>query len=258
MTFLFDEVIFGPVSSRRLGSSLGINLLPSCRKVCSFNCIYCECGWTGSRDLTKSDYPSREEVRQTLEARLNNLSEHGAPPDSITFAGNGEPTLHPDFEGIVDDSINLRNSICPESKIVVLSNGSMADREYIRRALLKADQNILKLDTGFENTFRALNQPPENIRLSDIIQNLKSFKGKLIIQTLFIRGKYHDKWIDNTTEKETGELLKLYKDIQPEMIMVYTIARGTPIEGLERISYYELKVIADRIEDTGIKTQISA
>jgi len=258
MTFLFDEIIFGPVSSRRLGSSLGINLLPSCRKVCTFNCIYCECGWTRSRDFVKSDHPSRPEVRQALEARLKDLLEYGTPPDSITYAGNGEPTLHPDFEGIVEDSISIRNSISPESKIVVLSNGSLADRENIRRALLKVDQNILKLDTGFEDTFRALNQPPEKIRLSDIIHNLKSFKGKLIVQTLYIRGKYHDKRIDNTTEKEIGELLNLYKDIHPEMVMVYTITRGTPIEGLERISYPELKRIADSIEELGIKTQISA
>lgn len=258
MTFLFDEVIFGPVTSRRLGSSLGINLLPSCRKVCTFNCIYCECGWTGSRDLAKHDFPSRSEVRQALETRLNDLAEYGVPPDSITFAGNGEPTLHPDFEGIVDDSINLRNRISPESKIVVLSNGSLADRENIRHALLKADQNILKLDTGFEETFRALNQPPENISLSAIIQHLKNFKEKLIIQSLFIRGEYHGKWIDNTTENEISELLKLYREICPEMVMVYTIARGTPIKGLARISYKELKSIADRIEDLGIKTQISA
>jgi len=258
MTFLFDEVIFGPVTSRRLGSSLGINLLPSCRKVCTFNCIYCECGWTGSRDLTKSDYPTRSDVRSALEVRLQELSEKGIPPDSITFAGNGEPTLHPDFEGIVDDSISLRNNISPVSKIVVLSNGSLADRKNIRHALLKVDQNVLKLDTGYEETFRVLNHPPESIRLSDIIHNLKSFNGKLIVQTLFIRGSYQGKWIDNTTEKEISELLKLYQDIYPEMVMVYTFARGTPIEGLDRISYQELKNIADRIEELGIRTQISA
>lgn len=206
----------------------------------------------------KSDFPSRSEVRQALKARLKDLLEYGVPPDSITYAGNGEPTIHPDFEGIVEDSISIRNSISPESKIVVLSNGSLADRENISCALLRVDQNILKLDTGFEDTFMALNQPPGNIRLSGIIHNLKSFKGKLIIQTLFIRGKYHGKWIDNTTEKEICELLNLYQDICPEMVMVYTIARGTPIEGLERISYQELKRIADRIEELGIKTQISS
>lgn len=257
MTFLFDEVIFGPVASRRLGSSLGINLLPSCRKVCTFNCIYCECGWTGSGDLAKHNFPSRSDVRKTLETRLKDLVEYGIPPDSITFAGNGEPTLHPDFESIVDDSIDIRDHLSPESRIVVLSNGSLADRIDIRRALLKADQNILKLDTGFEETFRALNQPPQSITLSTIIRNLKGFEGKLIIQSLFIRGEYHGKWIDNTTENEISELLKLYCEIRPEMVMVYTIARETPIEGLERITYKELKSIADRIEGLGIKTQIS-
>jgi len=258
MTFLFDQIIFGPVNSRRLGSSLGINLLPSCRKVCTFNCIYCECGWTGSRNFVKSDFPSRIEVRKALEIRLNDLLRYGMLPDAITFAGNGEPTLHPDFEVIVEDSIDLRNSISPKSKIVVLSNGSLSGRDYVRRALLKVDQNILKLDTGFEDTFRALNQPPENIKLKDIIHNLKNFKGKLIIQSLFIRGEYHGRKIDNTTNREINELLKLYQEILPEQVMVYTIARGTPIVGLERISYYELKTIADRIEELDVKTQISS
>jgi wyosine [tRNA(Phe)-imidazoG37] synthetase (radical SAM superfamily) len=256
-TFLFNDIIFGPVSSRRLGSSLGINLLPAGLKVCTFNCIYCECGWTCSRNLPDSEFPPRHMVKNSLQDRLLELKEYSVIPDAITYAGNGEPTLHPDFEGIVDDSISIRDEISPESRIVVLSNGSLSHRENVKRALLKVDQNILKLDTGIEDTFRALNQPPEEWKLQNMIHNLKSFNGKLIIQTLFIRGEFRGKKIDNTTRIEIGELLKLYSEIKPSEVMVYTIARGTPIRGLERIPYDELKSIAAEIEAIGIKTQVS-
>jgi wyosine [tRNA(Phe)-imidazoG37] synthetase (radical SAM superfamily) len=256
-TFLFSDIIFGPVSSRRLGSSLGINLLPPELKICTYNCIYCECGWTTSRKLPDSEFPSRDLVRKALQDRLNELRKYGDFPDAITYAGNGEPTLHPDFEGIVDDSIQIRDLISPESQIVVLSNGSLAHMENVKRALLKVDQNVLKLDSGIEDTFRALNQPPAGWKLSDIISNLKSFNGKLTVQTLFIRGEFNGKKIDNTTDKEVAELLNLYNNIRPSEVMVYTIARGTPIRGLERVPYDELKSIAARIEGIGIKTQIS-
>ncbi len=256
-TFLFSDIIFGPVSSRRLGSSLGINLLPAGLKICTFNCIYCECGWTCNRNLPDSEFPPRDRVKSALKDRLVELRESGDIPDAITYAGNGEPTLHPDFEGIVEDSIHIRDLISPESRIVVLSNGSLSYRENVKRALLKVDQNILKLDSGIEDTFKALNQPPEEWKLSDIISNLKSFDGKLTIQTLFIRGVFRGKKIDNTTRKEIRELLKLYKEIHPSEVMVYTIARGTPVRGLERIPYNELKSIAARIEEIGIKTQVS-
>ena len=256
-TFLFNDIIFGPVSSRRLGSSLGINLLPAGLKVCTFNCIYCECGWTCNRNLPDSEFPPRHIVKKALQDRLLELKEYSVIPDAITYAGNGEPTLHPDFEGIVDDSISIRDEMSPESRIVVLSNGSLSHRENVKRALLKVDQNILKLDTGIEDTFRALNQPPEEWKLQNIINNLKSFNGKLIIQTLFIRGEFRGKKIDNTTREEIGELLKLYREIKPSEVMVYTIARDTPIRGLERIPYDELKSIAAEIEAIGINTQVS-
>jgi wyosine [tRNA(Phe)-imidazoG37] synthetase (radical SAM superfamily) len=256
-TFLFSDIIFGPVSSRRLGSSLGINLLPAGLKICTFNCIYCECGWTCNRNLPDSEFPPREIVKSALQDHLLELRDTGNFPDAITYAGNGEPTLHPDFEGIVEDSINIRNLLSPESRIVVLSNGSLSHRENVKRALLKADQNILKLDSGIEDTFKALNQPPEGWKLSDIINNLKSFNGKLTVQTLFIRGEFRGKKIDNTSGKEIRELLELYREINPSEIMVYTIARGTPVRGLERIPYDELKSIAAIIEKIGIKTQVS-
>jgi wyosine [tRNA(Phe)-imidazoG37] synthetase (radical SAM superfamily) len=257
-TFLFNDIIFGPVCSRRLGSSLGINLLPAGLKICTYNCIYCECGWTCKRDLTDSEFPSRDLVKKELADRLMDLSKSNALPDAITYAGNGEPTLHPEFEGIIEDSIQVRNLLSPGSKIVVLSNGSLSHKENIKRALLKVDQNILKLDSGIEDTYRALNQPPDDMNLHDIITNLKNFNGKLTVQSLFIRGEFRGKKIDNTTEKEIKELLKLYSEICPVEVMVYTIARGTPVRGLEPILYNELKSIASRIEAIGIKTQISA
>jgi wyosine [tRNA(Phe)-imidazoG37] synthetase (radical SAM superfamily) len=190
--------------------------------------------------------------------RLMELSKSNALPDAITYAGNGEPTLHPEFEGIIEDSIQVRNHLSPGSKIAVLSNGSLSYKENVKRALLKVDQNILKLDSGIEDTYRALNQPPDDMNLRDIVTNLKNFNGKLIVQSLFIRGEFRGKKIDNTTEKEIKELLKLYREIRPIEVMVYTIARGTPVRGLERIPYSELKSIAARIEATGIKTRISA
>lgn len=257
-TFLFNDIIFGPVSSRRLGSSLGINLSPAGLKICTFNCIYCECGWTCNRDLADFEFPPRNLVKKSLQNRLMELSKSGMLPDAITYAGNGEPTLHPEFEGIIEDSIQIRNFHSPESKIAVLSNGSLSHRENIKRALLKVDQNILKLDTGIEDTFRAMNQPLDDMSLHDIVSNLKNFNGKITVQTLFIRGEFRGKKIDNTTKKEIKELLKLYKEIHPIQVMVYTIARGTPVRGLERIPFDELKSIAASIKAIGIKTQISA
>lgn len=256
-TFLFNDIIFGPVSSRRLGSSLGINLLPAGLKICTFNCIYCECGWTCARDLPDSEFPPRHLVKSALQNRLAELRKSGDIPDAITYAGNGEPTLHPDFEGIVEDTISVRDKLSPESRIVVLSNGSLSHKENVKRALLKVDQNILKLDTGIEDTFRALNQPPDEWKLNNIISNLKYFSGKVIIQTLFIRGEFRGKKIDNTTHTEIRELIKLYKVIHPAEVMVYTIDRGTPTRGLERIPLDELKSIAAKIEAIGIKTQVS-
>jgi len=256
-TFLFDDIIFGPVSSRRLGSSLGINLLPPGLKVCTYNCIYCECGWTSHRNLKDSEFPSRETIKKALADRLIELRKSGEPPDAITYAGNGEPTLHPDFESIVDDSIEIRDLISPESKIVVLSNGSLSHIESVKRALLKVDRNVLKLDSGIEETYRKLNQPPDGWKLINIVNNFKSFNGEVTIQTLFIRGEFRGEKIDNTTEKELAELIKLYKKIRPSEVMVYTIDRGTPARGLERIPYAELKSIAIRIEEIGITTEVS-
>ena len=167
-TFLFDEIVFGPVKSRRLGVSLGINLLPVNRKVCNFNCVYCECGWTGDMKNNPGIIPSRQEVYKALDEKLSEMKENGRFPDVITYAGNGEPTLHPDFPGIIDDSIELRNKYCPDSGIAVLSNSTRINEPLIREALLKVDKNILKLDSAIPSTIETINCPLVKIDVDEI------------------------------------------------------------------------------------------
>jgi len=257
-TFLFDEIIFGPVKSRRLGVSLGINLLPTKRKICNFNCIYCECGWT--RDIVKavSYLPHREEVYEALELKLCDLKEKNQPPDVITYAGNGEPTLHPGFPGIIDDSIVLRNKYFPDAKIAVLSNSTTITNPLIKAALLKVDKNILKLDSAFDATVKIHNQPRIDINMKEIINNLIGFNGHLIIQTLFLRGTYKNKVIDNTTPSEINAWVNAIERIRPAEVMIYTISRDTPEGGqLIKVPMKELMGIASLVEKIGIKTQVS-
>jgi wyosine [tRNA(Phe)-imidazoG37] synthetase (radical SAM superfamily) len=258
-TFLFDEIIFGPVKSRRLGNSLGINLLPTKRKICNFNCIYCECGWTKDIEKAISHLPHRSEVSEALENKLLALKAKNNTPDVITFAGNGEPTLHPDFAGIIDDSIVLRNKYYPEAKIAVLSNATTIQNQTIKAALLKVDMNILKLDSAFDSTLKRLNQPRRDINVNELIHDLTGFNGKLIIQTLFLRGSYEGKAVDNTTPEEINAWLKAIDKIKPSEVMIYTISRDTPPEGgkLFKISDTELNTIAALVEKLGIKTQVS-
>jgi wyosine [tRNA(Phe)-imidazoG37] synthetase (radical SAM superfamily) len=256
-TFLFDKIIFGPVKSRRLGTSLGINLLPVSRKICNFNCIYCECGWTDYSN-SAGHLPSRLEVYEELEKKLSEMKDNDELPDVITYAGNGEPTLHPDFPGIIDDSIFLRNKYAPAAEIVVLSNSTTISKPAVREALLKIDKNILKLDSAIESTIVRHNQPRAKINVTELIDNLTSFNGKLVIQTLFLRGNHNGKSIDNTTEPELQEWLMALNKIKPAEVMIYTISRDTPHGAdLKKIPVKELKEIAARVEKLGIRTQIS-
>jgi wyosine [tRNA(Phe)-imidazoG37] synthetase (radical SAM superfamily) len=257
-TFLFDDIIFGPVKSRRLGVSLGINLLPTKRKICNFNCIYCECGWTKNIEKAVSHLPSREEVCKALEHKLAEMSEKGQNPDVITYAGNGEPTLHPDFSGIIDDSIALRNKYFPKAKIAVLSNATTITNPAIKAALLKVDQNILKLDSAFDATIKLHNKPGAVLNVTELIENLAGFNGKVIIQTLFLRGKHDNVNIDNTTPLEIDAWVKAIEKIRPSEVMIYTISRDTP-EGaeLQKIPVRDLQDIAKKVESLGIKAQVS-
>lgn len=238
--------------------SLGINLLPATKKLCNFNCIYCECGWTTDTNKEKSRLPERDEIYRALELKLSDMKEKNQPPDVITFAGNGEPTLHPDFPGIVDDSIELRNKYFPKARIAVLSNSTTITIPRIKEALLKVDQNILKLDSGFDLTVKVHNQPRVNVKVAELISNLKSFKGQLIIQTLFLRGSYNGRIIDNTTPEEVDAWLKAIELIRPYEVMIYTISRGTPEGGeLSKVPLAELKRIAGMVNNLGIRTTVS-
>ena len=256
-TFLFDSTIFGPVISRRLGESLGINLLPNNRKVCNFNCIYCECGPTFSADIRNFNIPSRIEVKENLGFRLEHIKTKGLFIDTITFAGNGEPTLHPEFPEIIDDTIELRNIYLPDTNIAVLSNSTLTGNEKIFNALNKADLNILKLDSGYEETNRIINCPLRPFNLEKTIDNLKKFNGNLIIQTLFFKGIYNGKEVNNATVKEVTKWLQIINDIKPESVMIYTIARDTPNKGLQKIPFDDLLEISEKVEKLGIKAHIS-
>ncbi len=257
-TFLFDEIIFGPVKSRRLGVSLGINLLPVKRKICNFNCIYCECGWTVNIEKAVSHLPNREDVYRALEKKLTEMKDQNNTPDVITYAGNGEPTLHPEFPGIIDDSIVLRNKYFPKSKIAVLSNATTITDPLIKAALLKVDKNILKLDSAIDATIKVHNQPRVKINVSELIESLAGFNGKLIIQTLFVRGLYNGNVIDNTTPIEINAWLEAIKRIKPSAVMIYTISRDTPAGGqLKKVPAKELREIAMLVENLGIETQVS-
>jgi len=254
-TFLFNELIFGPVKSRRLGISLGINLLPTNNKYCTFNCIYCECGWT---DIKGKNIvlPKRDEFKQKLEAKLKALQGTENEPDAITFAGNGEPTIHPDFSAIIDDTIEARNQYAPKAKISVLSNASQLHKQRVEEALTKVDKNIQKLDAGTDEMFQKINQPLGKLSLSQIVDKLLSFKGKLIIQTLFIKGTYKGERIDNTTEEEISKWLEIVKKVNPEYVMIYPIDRDTPTKDLEKIPPETMDAIAKRVNEAGIKTEV--
>ena len=256
-TFLFDKIIFGPVKSRRLGVSLGINLLPTEAKVCSFDCIYCECGFTTGEYKEKVSFPSRADVKMRLEVKLHEMVSANELPDVITFAGNGEPTLHPEFAGIIDDTIALRDEITPDARIAVLSNATMIHRKSVFDALLKIKDNIQKLDSAFEETVKLLDCPKGNFKLSNTIEQLIAFNGKVIIQTMFVRGSYKGKTIDNTTEEEISAWIDLLKKIKPLQVMIYTIARDTPIDTLVKVPLDDLNSIAEKVREAGFNVQVS-
>ena len=256
MTSLYDNIIFGPIRSRRLGLSLGVNLLPIESKLCSFDCIYCECGWNDEHP-GKRRFNAREDVRAMLEETLQKMVADGTPPDVITFAGNGEPTMHPDFENIIEDTIALRDKHCPAAKVSVLSNATQIHREDVRRALLRVDNNILKLDSAFDETVQLVNKPQGAYTVARTVELLKAFEGNLILQTMFLRGEYLGKRVDNTTEEEVAAWLKLVEEIRPKQVMVYSLDRDTPCQTLEKVEKEELREIAARVEALGIHCSVA-
>lgn len=256
-TSLFGDIIFGPVQSRRLGLSLGVNLLPLSSKICTFNCIYCECGWNRHGESTHLN--TREQVRSGLEAKLTQMKEQGRLPDVITFAGNGEPTLHPDFEQIIDDTLRLRDRLAPDAKVSVLSNATMLHRPDVVRALKRVDNNILKLDSAFDSTVRAMNQPGQaGYTVGNVVRGMMGFEGRLIVQTMFLAGEWNGVHIDNTTDEEVSAWTDLIGRIAPSRVMIYTIDRDTPAENLVKIPRERMEQIADRVRALGIPCSVSA
>ena len=256
-TVLFHETIFGPIHSRRLGVSLGVNLMPNDGKICSFDCVYCETG-LNAQGAGKSGIPSHETVKKALNRKLKAMTEAGESLDVITFSGNGEPTLHPQFKDIVLDVMKLRDRFFPNAKVSVLSNSTMLKKDSVVEALKKVDNNILKLDSAFSPTLRAINQPTsKDVIPEGVIAHLKQFNGKCIVQTMFLRGEHNGVKIDNTTDAEINALIAAYKEIAPQEVMIYSIDRKTPVETLTKVEKDELEAIGKRIEAAGIKVVVS-
>ena len=252
-TIIYPSPIFGPVNSRRLGVSLGINLMPSDGKVCSFDCLYCECGFNADFRPHKKR-PTREEVCTALEQVLAQRKANNEPLDDMTFAGNGEPTGHPDFLGIIKDTIALRDKYFPKVQVSVLSNATYIYKPEVREALMLVENNILKLDTVDMDYIRKVDRPQQPAYdVEDVIRYLKMFDGHVIIQTMFMHGD----GTDNVSEYYVAPWLEAVKDIQPEKVMVYTIDRETPDKLLAKATHEELDAIKARVEALGIKCTAS-
>lgn len=254
-TIIYPSPIFGPIHSRRLGVSLGINLMPGDGKICTFDCIYCECGFNDDH-RPHQHVPSRETVKEELEKRLKEMKVNGPAPDVLTFAGNGEPTGHPHFPEIIDDTIALRDCYFPQAKVSVLSNATLILRPKVHEALMKVDNNICKLDTVNMDFINKVDRPGgEWYHVEDIIEGLKRFQGHVIIQTMFLKGIAQLETpypVDNTTDEYVIPWLKAISDIKPQQVMIYTIDRETPTRGLQKASHKELDTIRDRVCALGI------
>lgn len=255
-TVIYPSPIFGPVHSRRLGVSLGINLLPADGKFCTFDCIYCECGFNGDH-RPHQKLPTREEVRNALEARLKDMQENGPKPDVLTFAGNGEPTAHPHFAGIIADTLALRDQYFPEAKVSVLSNSTFIHKPEVFDALNKIDNNILKLDTIDAAYINKVDRPTGHYDVQQIIDCMKAFQGNLIVQTLFMKGTFEGENVDNTTDDYVLPWLEMVKEIAPRQVMIYTIDRETPAPDLLKATHEELDRIGEMVRAEGIPCSVS-
>ena len=257
-TVLFHSTIFGPIHSRRLGTSLGVNLSPTDGKVCTFDCLYCEAGYN-AQGPGRSGLPPRDRVRSLLREKLAAMREAGENLDVITFSGNGEPSVHPEFAGIIDDTITARDEFFPAVKISVLCNSTQLHRPDVCDALMKVDNNILKLDSAVEATMRALDRPTSPaFTVERLIPRLARFAGQTIIQTMLTRGEHDGTPVDNTTDEEIDALIEAYRTIRPREIMLYSIDRRTPEQTLQKIPREELLRAADRItRGTGIPVMVS-
>lgn len=256
-TILFHEIVYGPLHSRRMGISLGVNLLPYDGKLCSFDCIYCECGF--NKDFrTRTKLPDRPNVYAAIKDKLQSLRAEGIELDVITFAGNGEPTMHPEFESIIDDTLLLRNQLAPEAKICVLTNGMNVSKPAVFEALKKIENPVLKLDSAFDDTVRSIDRPNSPAySVAKQVELYLRFEGNFILQTMFLRGEFEGRHIDNTTEKEVSAWLELVRALHPREVMIYTIDRETPAKRLEKVPVDELLKIADRVGELRVKTNVA-
>lgn len=256
-TVIYPSPIFGPIHSRRLGISLGINLLPPDGKFCTFDCVYCECGYNKDH-RPKQKLPTRESVKTALRKKLEEMKSEGIVPDVLTFAGNGEPTSHPDFAGIIDDTIETRNELCPQAKVSVLSNSTFIHKPDVFSALNKVDNNILKLDTVDIDFINTVDKPVCNYNLQGIIDCMKAFNGNIIIQTMFLKGTTDEGMdVDNTHDDYVLPWLESVKEISPRQVMVYTIDRETPGKYLKKATHEELDRIVYLLKEAGIEASAS-
>ena len=253
---IFHSNIIGPIHSRRLGVSLGVNLLPADGKVCSFDCIYCECGW--GRDHVGGKFPQAAVIAQQLEDKLRAMAAGGEDLDVITFAGNGEPTMHPDFATVIDATIGLRDTYFPSAKVSVLSNATRISDPKVHAALMRVDNNILKLDGARDETVRMIDQPKDsNYSIRRIVDGLKTFDGQLIVQTMFVRGEHNGQQVDNTTPDEVSEWCDLIREIRPRQVMAYSLDRPTPEGNLTRVSRAEMEKLVQPLVDEGFDVQVT-
>ncbi len=251
---LFDSIVYGPIRSRRLGVSLGVNLMPTTAKLCTFDCVYCECGW--NQPVSHPQLPTREQVRDALEYQLSTLD---VQPDVITFSGNGEPTLHPDFLGIIQDTCALRDQYCPNAKVSVLSNSTQLGRKDVVEALLLCDNRILKLDSAIDTTMQLIDKPVnQHLTVAQIVQWLSLFEGNFTLQTCFLRGEYEGRVIDNTTPEELSAWYQIVDILHPKQVMIYVIDRATPLQTLSKVPAEEMESIAAPLREKGIDVIVSA
>lgn len=258
---LFNEIAYGPIHSRRLGTSLGMEIMPLQHKLCTFDCVYCECGF--NTPVSHPVLPTRTEIATALEQKLqqivNGKCPNGKCLDVITFSGNGEPTLHPDFLGIIRDTCALRDKYCPEARVSVLSNATQLTREDVVEALRLADNRILKLDAGTDRMMRLIDMPVNHdLTVARIEEGLARFGHDFTLQTCFLRGEWQGQVIDNTTPTELEAWYTVVRRLMPRQAMLYVIDRATPVETLQKISREDMERIAQPLRDWGIDVIVSA
>lgn len=250
---LFDSIVYGPIRSRRLGVSLGVNLMPTNAKLCSFDCVYCECGW--NKPVSRPVLPTREQVREALNSQLSTLN---SQLDVITFSGNGEPTMHPDFLGIIQDTCALRDQYSPNAKVSVLSNSTQLGRAEVVEALKLCDNRILKLDSAIDATMHLIDKPVNHLlTVEQVTEWLTAFDGDFTLQTCFLRGEYEGQIIDNTTPQELDAWYDMVERLNPKQVMIYVIDRATPLKTLEKIPAQKMEQIAAPLREKGIDVIVS-